>query len=145
MDDYEELDIIRFSPIKLPYRYNALEPYIDEETMQIHYNKHYLGYLKKFKQSTKTLKTKKQKIISKWFNGFSEISESQIHVNDKIFKLLNNESNVYDIIEDQELLMDELKIKINKLKVFKNYNIYLELNDQLSLISSKMENAFKSA
>ena len=32
----------------LPYDYTALEPYIDEETMQIHYNKHYLGYLKKF-------------------------------------------------------------------------------------------------
>ena len=43
----QETDLI-FSPIKLPYRYNALEPYIDEETMMIHYNKHYLGYLKKF-------------------------------------------------------------------------------------------------
>ena len=31
----------------LPYADNALEPYIDEKTMQIHYGKHYAGYTKK--------------------------------------------------------------------------------------------------
>ena len=35
-----------FEPIKLPYNYSDLEPYIDSETMKVHYNKHYLGYLK---------------------------------------------------------------------------------------------------
>lgn len=34
-----------FKPIKLPYSYEALEPYIDSETMNIHYNKHYMSYL----------------------------------------------------------------------------------------------------
>tara|TARA_R100001015_G_C4630184_1_gene191617 strand:+ start:782 stop:1447 length:666 start_codon:yes stop_codon:yes gene_type:complete len=48
MSEVTQLNSMRFSPIKLPYRYNSLEPYIDEETMMIHYNKHYLGYLKKF-------------------------------------------------------------------------------------------------
>ena len=48
MNDYSDYDIIHFSSVRLPYKYNALEPYIDEETMQIHYNKHYLGYLRKF-------------------------------------------------------------------------------------------------
>ena len=43
-----EYEVLHFSPIKLPYKYDALEPYIDEETMEIHYNKHYLGYLNKF-------------------------------------------------------------------------------------------------
>ena len=47
MIEDSDFEIIRYSPIKLPYRYDALEPYIDEETMEIHYNKHYLGYLKK--------------------------------------------------------------------------------------------------
>ena len=35
-----------YKPVKLPYDYSALEPFIDYETMNIHYNKHYLGYLK---------------------------------------------------------------------------------------------------
>ena len=47
MKETSDFEIVRYSPIKLPYRYDALEPYIDEETMEIHYNKHYLGYLNK--------------------------------------------------------------------------------------------------
>lgn len=31
----------------LPYAYNALEPYIDERTMQIHHDLHHGGYVKK--------------------------------------------------------------------------------------------------
>lgn len=30
----------------LPYDYNALEPYIDEETMRIHHDKHHAAYVK---------------------------------------------------------------------------------------------------
>jgi len=33
---------------ELPYAYNALEPYIDAETMELHYSKHHKGYFKKF-------------------------------------------------------------------------------------------------
>jgi Fe-Mn family superoxide dismutase len=32
---------------ELPYLYDALEPVIDEETMQIHHDKHHAGYTKK--------------------------------------------------------------------------------------------------
>ncbi len=33
---------------ELPYAYNALEPYIDAQTMELHYNKHHKGYYTKF-------------------------------------------------------------------------------------------------
>ena len=36
-----------YSPINLPYDVNALEPYIDAETVMIHYGKHYMNYLNK--------------------------------------------------------------------------------------------------
>ena len=36
-----------YQPVKLPYAYNALSPIIDDKTMYVHYNDHYLGYLKK--------------------------------------------------------------------------------------------------
>ena len=39
-----------YKPVKLPYSYSALEPYIDAETMYVHYNKHYLGYLNKLNE-----------------------------------------------------------------------------------------------
>lgn len=36
-----------YKPKPLKYEYDALEPYIDSETVNIHYNKHYLNYLNK--------------------------------------------------------------------------------------------------
>ena len=32
---------------KLPYAYDALEPHIDKETMELHHDKHHAGYTKK--------------------------------------------------------------------------------------------------
>ena len=40
-----------FTP--LPYAYDALEPYIDAQTMEIHFSKHHVGYFKKFLEAIK--------------------------------------------------------------------------------------------
>lgn len=37
----------------LPYAYDALEPYIDAQTMEIHYSKHHQGYYNKFMAAIK--------------------------------------------------------------------------------------------
>lgn len=37
---------LEFSQVKLPYGYDALEPYIDAQTMELHYTKHHAGYIK---------------------------------------------------------------------------------------------------
>jgi Fe-Mn family superoxide dismutase len=37
---------VQFSQIALPYAYNALEPSIDAQTMEIHYTKHHATYIK---------------------------------------------------------------------------------------------------
>ena len=44
-ENYETGDL-QFSQVTLPYAYNALEPYIDATTMDIHYNKHHTAYIK---------------------------------------------------------------------------------------------------
>jgi Fe-Mn family superoxide dismutase len=42
----DESVALQFSQIKLPYEYGALEPYIDAQTMEIHYSKHQAAYVK---------------------------------------------------------------------------------------------------
>ena len=37
----------KFELPKLPYSYDALEPYIDKMTMEVHYTKHHQGYVNK--------------------------------------------------------------------------------------------------
>jgi len=48
--------------IKLPYALDALEPYIDAETMDLHFNKHYKGYVKKLNAALPA--TNKQDLLS---------------------------------------------------------------------------------
>ncbi|MDG1545691.1 MAG: hypothetical protein P8R32_05530, partial [Candidatus Poseidoniia archaeon] len=36
---------MKFEVPDLPYEYSALEPYIDEETMRIHHDKHHAAYV----------------------------------------------------------------------------------------------------
>lgn len=46
-------DFMGHSFPELPYAYDALEPYIDKMTMEIHYDRHHRGYFKKFIAATK--------------------------------------------------------------------------------------------
>ena len=36
----------QFTQKALPYAYNALEPFVDAQTMEIHYSKHHAAYVK---------------------------------------------------------------------------------------------------
>ena len=42
---------------KLPYSYDSLKSFIDPETMDVHYNKHYKGYVDKLNLALKSRKT----------------------------------------------------------------------------------------
>lgn len=61
-----------YYPVKLPYSYNSIEPFIDEETMFVHYNKHYLGYLEKLNE---LLKSKQSLPIIDLIKGINKYSE----------------------------------------------------------------------
>lgn len=42
---------MKYSKIYFPYSFNSLEPYIDKETIEIHYNKHLQKYLDKLNEA----------------------------------------------------------------------------------------------
>lgn len=45
---YTSQKMTKFELQPLPYEYNALEPYIDEETLKVHHDKHHRAYTDKF-------------------------------------------------------------------------------------------------
>lgn len=47
--------MLKFETPSLPYEYNALEPYIDEATMQIHHDKHHVAYTSNFNKALEGL------------------------------------------------------------------------------------------
>lgn len=51
-------DMKRITAIKLPYSYSSVSRFIDRETMNVHYNQHYKGYLKKLNAALESIKDK---------------------------------------------------------------------------------------
>jgi len=51
---------MKFELPNLPYAYDALEPYIDEETMRIHHEKHHQAYLNNFNAALEGVKLQKE-------------------------------------------------------------------------------------
>ena len=54
-----------YKPVKLPYAFDSLEPHIDAETMKLHYNKHYKGYIKKLNDAVNNSKIPLSELVQK--------------------------------------------------------------------------------
>ncbi|NDV46986.1 superoxide dismutase [Paludibacter sp. 221] len=76
--------LAQFSLPKLPYAYDALEPYIDSETMYIHYNHHHATYvnnLNKALESYPALQQKSVEDLIKDINGLPRDIQTAIRNN----------------------------------------------------------------
>lgn len=66
---------VPFPQPKLEYSYNALEPYIDAQTMEIHYSRHHAAYTKNFNQAVID-NNLKGKTIEEIFSQISKLPAS---------------------------------------------------------------------
>jgi Fe-Mn family superoxide dismutase len=60
---------------KLPYDYNALEPYIDAKTMKIHHTKHHAGYVDKLNQTLKDHKEFEERSIEEILTDIDKVPQ----------------------------------------------------------------------
>lgn len=63
----------QFTQKPLPYAYNALEPYVDAQTMEIHYSKHHAGYVKNLNDAVKGTTAEKM-TLEQIFSSISKLS-----------------------------------------------------------------------
>jgi Fe-Mn family superoxide dismutase len=65
----------KYSLPSLPYAYNALEPFIDAQTMEIHHSKHHQAYVDKLNKALETYKGD-----TTWNGMFSQISKLDVAI-----------------------------------------------------------------
>ena len=56
--EQKEVKMEKIKVERLPYSYSALERFIDAETMKVHYNQHYKGYVNKLNKALEKIKDK---------------------------------------------------------------------------------------
>ena len=61
--------------MQLPFEYDALEPYIDKETMEIHYSKHHQGYVNKLNAALEGHEELQAKTVDELLKDLNSISE----------------------------------------------------------------------
>lgn len=64
-----------FTLPKLPYEYNALEPFIDEQTMHLHHEKHHQGYIDKLNTALEKYPDLQNKSIESLLSDINSIPE----------------------------------------------------------------------
>lgn len=72
----EREGLIMFVLPKLDYEYDALEPYIDAQTMEIHYTKHHQTYIDKLNDALKDSPDLQNKTVEELLANLSELPES---------------------------------------------------------------------
>lgn len=60
---------------KLPYKYDALEPYIDAKTMEIHYTKHHQAYVDKLNAALEKHPELQKKKVEELLKNLSSVPE----------------------------------------------------------------------
>jgi superoxide dismutase, Fe-Mn family len=68
--------IMSFSLPKFPYAYDALEPYIDARTMEIHYTKHHQTYVDKLNAALKGHEPLQDRSVEQLIRNLNEIPEA---------------------------------------------------------------------
>ena len=125
-----------FKKIVLPYEKDALAPYISEETMMYHYDKHHQAYTDKLNQLIENIKqlegslTFIQELKSIISDAFSSINTSASETLEKRINLLNTKQSDVTL----KFIIPLIKLKkqiIERMKHHNNYNLYKDLVKKL--------------
>jgi Fe-Mn family superoxide dismutase len=133
----------QFTQKPLPYAYNTLEPFIDAQTMEIHYSKHHAAYVKNLNAAIAGSGAEKMS-MEQILAGVSKLSpairnNAGGHFNHEFFwsvltpeKNTKPSSDLQKAIQDSFTSLDALKEKINQAAIsrFGSGWVWLYVNQQ---------------
>lgn len=133
----------QFTQKPLPYAYNTLEPFIDAQTMEIHYSKHHAAYVKNLNAAIAGSGAEKMS-MEQILAGVSKLSpairnNAGGHLNHEFFwsvltpeKNTKPSSDLQKAIQDSFTSLDALKEKINQAAIsrFGSGWVWLYVNQQ---------------
>lgn len=123
---------MKFELPKLPYAYDALEPYIDEKTMEIHHGKHHAAYVNNLNKSIENYEDLQEMTLEELISGIDKLpSDIQTavrnngggHINHSFFwEILSNDGckahgNLKKAIEKKFGSVDNFKDEFSKVAV----------------------------
>ncbi len=101
---------MRFKKVALPYALDALEPYIDKETVDVHYNMHHTTYMNNFNKAFDTVTIEDFKEIRDVMLHFDYLPEAKRNVARRAGGgLWNHDFYWTQFIVDRELNENEKK------------------------------------
>lgn len=114
---------MKYEPDKLEYSYDALEPYIDKETMEIHYSKHYFTYVSKLNAALEKNPELYKKSVEELLKNLNSIPEEIRQA------VINNGGGTYNHgffwkilkkdVEAKGKIVDEIKNRFGSFDEFK--------------------------
>lgn len=119
--------MVKFEKITLPYSYDVLEPYIDKETMQIHYEKHHQTYCDKLNAALESLDKDPQSLEE----IFENISEFPTGVRNNAGGVWNHNFFWLSLHENGTSISEEFTSKLNE--AFGSYEEFIEAFTQKAL------------
>ena len=119
--------MVIFEKITLPYSYDVLEPYIDKETMQIHYEKHHQTYCDKLNTALENLNKNPQSLEE----IFENISEFPTGVRNNAGGVWNHNFFWLSLHENGTSISEEFTSKLSE--AFGNYEQFVEAFTQKAL------------
>ena len=113
---------------KLPYSYSALKRFVDPETMDVHYNKHYKGYVKKLNDA-----------LSEKNYGDLELEEIILKVSKFNDKIRNNAGGAFNHALFWKMLSPKKQLPKGDLikKINNQYGSLKKLKDEFNQIASE--------
>jgi superoxide dismutase, Fe-Mn family len=115
---------------ELPYRYSALEPYIDKETMVLHHDRHHAGYVARLNGALAGLTKWQEKTIEEILSSVEKLGEDIRqkvinsgggHANHSLFwKVMSSSDSEGSIYNPNSELAKAIVKEFGSISLFKN-------------------------